>query len=160
MEIVVYRQPSKEESTRGELYIDGDAFCDTLEDEKREIKVSGETRIPSGRYPVVLNERYDEKGDEDPTPMTKKYRSKFDWFLWHIQVMNVPGFSNIYIHIGNYESNTDGCLLLGTGFEDYDKESAIWHSGVTYEEFYKTVVPLLNNGEDVWITYVDHELDQ
>ena len=152
MEVVVYRQISKEESTRGELFIDGEKFCDTLEDEFRTKKVMGETRIPSGRYKLELRKVL--------SPMTKNYRSKYDWFLWHIQVMEVPNFSNVYIHVGNWEKDTDACLLIGNGFTDYDDKSAIWKSKPAFEEFYKTIVPLLDSGTGVWITYVDHPDDK
>lgn len=162
MEIVVLREPSKSESTRGELLMDGDRFGDTLEDEKRDVKVSGETRIPAGRYRLGLRtflSSEEEKGLI--SDMTKKYRKKFEWFMYHIQVMDVPNFSYVYIHVGNYESNTDACLLIGDGFTDYDEKSAIWNSSDTYEEFYKIVVPILEDGcEEVWITYIDHPDDK
>lgn len=161
MEIVVYRQKSKEESTRGEMYIDGVKFCDTLEDEFRTKKVMGETRIPSGRYKLGFRE-FSKKQEREGniSNMTKKYRSKFDWFFNHIEVKDIPNFSFVYIHVGNYEEDTDACLLVGHGFTDYDNESAIWKSKPAFEAFYKTVSPVLQSGEDVWITYVDHPDDK
>ena len=75
MDIKVFRAPSKEESTRGKLTINNKAFCDTLEDEKRSVKVKGETRIPSGRYQLLKRRVL--------SGLTKTYRDKFDWFDFH-----------------------------------------------------------------------------
>ncbi len=77
----------------------------TLEDEQREVKQSGETRIPTGFYELKVL-----KSD---TPLTLKYRAKYPWFKHHIEVANVKGFKGVYIHIGNKDEDTDGCILLG-----------------------------------------------
>src|SRR5688572_13804843 len=77
----------------------------TLEDEQREVKQSGETRIPTGFYELKVL-----KSD---TPLTLKYRAKYPWFKHHIEVTNVKGFKGVYIHIGNKDEDTDGCILLG-----------------------------------------------
>jgi hypothetical protein len=83
-----------EDRTIGELYIDGEFFCDTLEDKNRDInkngkfdnkeqKVYGETCIPYGEYKVELT-----------------YSPKFKRVLPILQ--DVPEFSGIRIHRGNY----------------------------------------------------------
>lgn len=151
MELSLLRNPSKKESTRGVLLINDVVFCDTLEDEKREIKVSGETRIPSGRYRILKREAV--------SKLTKTYRDKFDWFDFHLEIQNVPNFQYVYIHVGNYDENTDGCILLGRGFTDYEDESAIWNSRKAFKEFYLRVSDALNNNEEVWITIYDHKDD-
>ena len=151
MEIKVFRQPSKADSTRGKMVISDAEFCDTLEDEKRSKKVKGETRIPSGRYQVLFREVL--------SGLTKVYRSKYPWFKWHLELQNVPDFQYVYIHIGNYDDDTDGCLLLGRGFEDYEDESAIWNSRKTFKEFYELATLAMEDGEEVWITFYDHEDD-
>lgn len=105
MNVRIERYSRNNESTLGLLYIDGKFECYTLEDEKREIKVPGETRIPSGAYDLRFRQVM--------TPMTQRYRIKYPFFTWHIQVMNVPGFNYIYLHAGNTDDDTDGCILLG-----------------------------------------------
>ena len=55
MRLELYRYSSGKESTLGILYLINDEnkkqfLCYTLEDEKRDVKVYGETRIPSGQY--------------------------------------------------------------------------------------------------------------
>lgn len=82
--------------TIGKLYVDGAYQCWVLEDPVREgPKVHGETAIPFGEYPVVLN-RSQRFGKTLPL------------------VCNVPGFEGIRIHPGNTVADTDGCLLVGT----------------------------------------------
>src|SRR5688572_21621527 len=64
-----------------------------LEDEARDEKVSKETRIPAGKYPIVIN-----RAD---TGLTLKYRSRYPtWFKYHLMLKDVPGFTGIYIHEG------------------------------------------------------------
>lgn len=41
--------------TIGELYIEGEYYCDTLEDTVREEKIAGKTAIPYGKYEVIVN---------------------------------------------------------------------------------------------------------
>lgn len=82
-----------------------DAF--TLEDEGRVEKVNGEARIPADTYEVVLN---DSLGYV--SPLTERYRKKFDWFDWHLMLKDVKGFKYVYVHIGNTDENTDACILV------------------------------------------------
>ena len=69
MEILLLRYSDDGDSTMGLLFIDGKFECHTLEDEHRDVKKPGETRIPEGKYKVNFrNER---------TPLTKKYAAKY-----------------------------------------------------------------------------------
>ena len=57
MKFEVQRFSSQSDSTLGILFdvTDGRKFlCFTLEDEAREVKVKGETRIPAGTYKLKL----------------------------------------------------------------------------------------------------------
>lgn len=146
------REPSKEESTRGELFIFNEPYCDTLEDEKRSKKVKGETRIPAGKYEIKLRKVL--------SGLTKKYRSHYDWFTWHLELQDVPDFKHVYIHIGNYDEDTDGCILVGNGFTDMQKESHIWNSTETFRELYEILRNRLEKGEQVFITIYDHKNDK
>ncbi|KKL14000.1 hypothetical protein LCGC14_2520110 [marine sediment metagenome] len=74
-------------------------LCYTLEDEFREIKVSGETRIPSDTYELKLRT---EGG------LNERYKARFpDIHEGMIWLQNVPNFSWIYLHCGNYDDDTD-----------------------------------------------------
>ncbi len=83
--------------TTGELYVDGDLQCQTLEDAERlprTSKVPGKTAIPPGEYSVVLSQS-----------------PRFGRVL--PEVLEVPNFSGIRIHAGNTAQDTDGCVLVG-----------------------------------------------
>lgn len=80
--------------TIGKLYIDGEYFCDTLEDLPRDKKIMNETCIPTGTYKVILNE-------------SNRFKRIMPLLL------NVPNFEGIRIHAGNTAANTSGCILVG-----------------------------------------------
>jgi len=106
MEIKVKRIQFTDESTIGEMFINGKFQCYTLEDKDRglmdsmslaEIKVRkifGVTCIPYGKYRVVLS-----------------MSPKFGKVLPEIQ--GVKGYSGIRIHTGNTAKDSLGCLLVG-----------------------------------------------
>ena len=79
--------------------------CYTLEDEQRDYKFAGETRIPSGFYEIKIN--------KTETPLTLKYRKRYSWFKYHLEITGIKNFKSVYIHIGNKDEDTDGCILVG-----------------------------------------------
>lgn len=102
--------------TIGRLHIDGEYFCDTLEDEDRglmqdmsleqieRIKMPGETAIPTGTYEITMD------------VVSPKYskRKAYDFIDGKLpRLLKVPSYEGILIHIGNYPKDTDGCLLVG-----------------------------------------------
>lgn len=110
LHFILQRFADNSESTLGLLFKVGVVRpfrCYTLEDEFRESKISKETRIPAGIYKLVIQKA--------ATPKTLAYRKKYPWFENHLMLENVPGFVGIYIHLGNTDEDTDGCILLGDG---------------------------------------------
>lgn len=149
MELLLKRFTSDAQSTLGVMTVNGVKECFTLEDEKRTIKVPGETRIPAGRYEV----RY-RKVDSG---LTLKYRQRFPlWFKFHLELQGVPNFQYVYIHIGNTEKDSDGCILVGKGYT-INKSGAdtITQSAVAFEALYKKVAAALDRNEQVFITVQD-----
>ena len=149
MEIVNTRIASDNQSTLGLLTVDGKKFSFVIEDEKRETKVSGETRIPAGKYQLKFRQAQ--------TPLTKKYRERFPhWFTYHLELQNVPNFKYVYIHIGNFESSTDACQVIGNkaGF-DSNNHFRNFGSVDNYRKLYLLVSKSLESGEDVWYEIVD-----
>lgn len=105
MKITLKRIALKNTYTIGKLYIDGEYFCDTLEDTVRDLnksgkfdngekKIYGETAIPYGTYNVKWT-----------------YSNKFKKYMPLIE--NVPSFAGIRIHAGNSSADTQGCILVG-----------------------------------------------
>lgn len=116
----------------------------TLEDEHREKKVRGETRIPAGTYKITLRKeggmhrRYKEK-----------YGSMHKGMLW---VRDVPNFEWILIHTGNTEEHTAGCLLVGNSS---DLKGFVGSSVSAYKRIYPDIANCLEEGEEVTIEYID-----
>ena len=100
MKVKLVRFHHGKDDTLGLLFIDGVFQCFTLEDEYREAKVAGETRIPEGTYLLGLR-NFGKHAERYGHPM--------------IEIKNVPGFTDILIHKGNTEKDTAGCLLVGMG---------------------------------------------
>ena len=154
MKLEVLRISSQSDSTNGILFdtTKGRKFLAyTLEDEYRETKVKGETRIPAGTYKIKLRKEGGFHGR-----YTTKYGSMHKGML-HVQ--DVPGFDYILIHTGNTDEHTDGCLLVGnTQTENIGtKDGFIGASVDAYKRIYPPIASALENGEDVEITYVDFD---
>ena len=145
MNVEVLRYNHDKDSTSGLLFLD-EFECYTLEDEHRDVKVRGETRIPEGTY--ILD------WQETITPLTKKYRAKYDWFDKHLHIKDVPGFTGIYVHVGNYEKNTDGCILVADQAVNDPKDyaSVQYKSTQAYKRFYQKIQKRLNDDKPVSIT--------
>lgn len=146
MNITLHRYFEQDKDrTFGILSVDCVFECHTLEDEYRSKKVKSETRIPAGRYQIKFR--------EVETELTKKYRNNHPWFTWHLHLQDVFGFEFIYIHEGNYDTQTAGCILVG---EDTNYQNKmITNSRSAYERLYKKIQKRLHTGEEVWITIED-----
>lgn len=82
-------------STIGDLFINDEFFCFTLEDEIRPggQKVYGKTAIPAGTYEVVLT-------------VSNRFKRLMPLLV------NVPNFEGVRIHGGNTAEHTHGCPLV------------------------------------------------
>ena len=98
--LLLIRDTFSKVSTLGELFLNGERMCDTLEnpwqDNQRNISC-----IPEGEYPVRLRLPR-ESGTRD---------------YLHLLVQDVPNRDFILVHRGNFPSQTQGCLLVGIGTE-------------------------------------------
>lgn len=116
MELKLKRIARKSTYTIGKLYVDGEYFCDTLEDTDRGLrqdmplaviratKRKGITAIPTGRYRVTL-------GVQSPKFSKKAIYQFCNGYL--PRLINVPGYEGVLIHVGNIDKDTEGCLLVG-----------------------------------------------
>lgn len=102
--------------TIGRIYIDGEYFCDTLEDTDRGLrqgqsvnallqhKIKGSTAIPVGRYRItlaVVSPRFGKRAQY------KRIGGRLP------RLLDVPAFEGVLIHIGNTAGDTEGCILVG-----------------------------------------------
>jgi len=94
MKLKLERKIRTDQSTIGELTIDGKHECVTLEDVVRDKKIKGQTAIPAGTYNLVIAQ----------SPRFKRLMPRLE---------NVPNFEGILIHWGNAAKDTDGCILVG-----------------------------------------------
>jgi hypothetical protein len=153
MKLKVLRFSSQEDSTSGLLFLEGKKglkfLCYTLEDEKRNLKVKGETRVPAGIYEIKLRT----KGG-----FHEKYKKRFSSIhKGMLHVINVPGFEYILIHTGNTDEHTAGCLLVGDSQENnvIIKDGFIGKSTNAYKRIYPDISKIINSGENVTIEYID-----
>ena len=73
-----------------------------------------------------------------------------------LQVLDVPNFEYILIHVGNHEDDTAGCLLVGnTANNNRLNKGFIGDSTNAYREMYIKVLKALESGLDVTIEYID-----
>jgi len=154
MKLQVLRISSGEDSTSGLLFdiTNGRKFlCYTLEDEYREEKIMGETRIPSGTYEVVFR-----KSGGFHNKYVKRYGKMH---LGMLHIINVPGFEYILIHTGNTDEHTAGCLLLGDTQTNNQiaKDGFIGSSGQAYKRVYPKIADAIENGDCVTIEYIDYD---
>ena len=102
MRLILKRLYLKTDYTIGKLYMDGKYFCDTLEDQVRDLtkerKIPGRTAIPAGVYEIVVN-------------VSPRFKRKLP------RLLDVPGFDGILIHRGYTAEDTAGCILVGENRE-------------------------------------------
>jgi len=144
MIVKLIRFSSQEDSTLGLLYIDGAFQCFTIEDEFREEKVHGETRIPEGIY---------ELGIRAEGGFHERYKQRFRGVhKGMIEVKDVPNFKYILIHIGNWEDQTDGCLLLGNSAkQNVTGSGMVLESKIAYLRVYPIIMRALQKGKKVFL---------
>lgn len=146
MKVDVVRYGFGADCTLGLLLIDGIFHCYTLEDEVRTKKVYGETCIPEGKYILGLKVF---------GSMHDRYLARYgnDFHKGMIEVMGVPGFSDILIHVGNDDDDTAGCLLVGYTTV-MPKRNFVGYSRMAYEAVYPIIMQgILDAGDNVMIEY-------
>lgn len=94
MRIKILRSSLWRDYTLGQLFVDGQYLCDTLEHPIREVKVYGKTAIPFGEYQVLVT-------------FSPKFKRRLPL------IKNVPNFDGVRIHCGNSLKDTAGCVLVG-----------------------------------------------
>ena len=149
MELEVIRISSGSDSTNGILLdkTNKEFLAYTLEDEYRDEKKYGETRIPEGTYKLGLR-----KVGGYHTKYSKRFS---DIHIGMLHVLDVPNFEYILIHCGNTDEHTAGCLLVGDSQENNQitKDGFIGKSTQAYKRIYPRIAEAIDCGEEVTITY-------
>ena len=145
MEIVVDRKYRNVKNgnriyTVSNLYIDGEWFCNTIEDkdwgwtkdtpvsEIYRIKKnnSGKTAIPKGTYQVTIDVVSPKYGG------VAFYKTAANGGRVP-RLIGVPGFDGILIHAGNTEADSAGCLIVGMN----KQKGKVLNSRTTFSALYK-----------------------
>lgn len=129
--------------TIGRLFIDGEYFCDTLEDPVRQLdsiddKIYSKTAIPAGKYKISMS------------IVSSKYsiRKSYNWCGGRLpRLLDVPFFEGILIHSGNTPDHTAGCILVG---ENKIKGQVI-NSMNTLKNLWVKLNVADEVGEEIWI---------
>ena len=152
MKLLLKRIYTCSEYTIGNLYIDGQYFCDTLEDRDRGLdnsmslteilnkKVKHETAIPTGTYDILMN------------VVSPKYSNSAYYLLICKgkvpRLDNIKGYSGVLIHTGNTAADSSGCIIVG-----YNKvKGKVINSKVAFEKLYNILKVAANKGEKITIT--------
>ncbi len=154
MELIVLRFSSQEDSTNGLLFertsMGNKFLCYTLEDERRALKIPGETRVPAGIYEVQLRT---EGGFHN------RYSKKYAFHKGMLHIQDVPNFEYILIHTGNTDEHSSGCLIIGDSQENniIISDGFVGKSVNAYKRIYKPIAKALEKGERVTIQYIDYD---
>lgn len=140
MNIKINRLNDNTLSTIGTLHVDNVFECFTLEDTHNVPKIYGKTRIPSGKYRLKLR---------TGSPMAIKYANRYTWHRGMLWLQNVPGFEYVYIHTGNNEEHTDGCILVGKTCSCMIGNQHLSGSKIAYKDLYEIVIKAMDDGEEV-----------
>lgn len=153
MELKLERIFKGDTYTIGKLYINNEYFCDTLEDKDRgltsdmsldeikSIKIKGVTAIPTGTYSITLDV-------QSPKFSTYKQYAFCNGYL--PRLIDVPGYEGVLIHIGNTDSDSDGCVLVGKN----TVKGMVTNSTETFKKLYPILKEASDNNESITITIV------
>ena len=134
MRLTLTRTQQYPRATIGELLIDDQWECFTLEDVVRPegIKVPGATAIPAGVYPLQIT-------------MSPRFGHRMPLLI------GVPGFVGVRVHPGNTDANTEGCILVGQDAQD----GVLFRSRAAYDNLFAKLDQAMRGGESVLIEIVN-----
>lgn len=129
-QILMRRFSSNSTCTRGELMIHSTKF-QTLEPSK--------VIIPDGEYQLRLS--------FSPT-FSKKYPYTVNLGGKVPEVIGIAGHSGLRIHVGNYPSDTKGCILIG----EQGTDCSVINSSLAYRRFCANLSHLMIDNPNVFFT--------
>lgn len=120
----------------------------TCEDEFRLNKIPGDTRIKANIYEI----KYRTEGG-----MLQKYQQMFENHPGMLWLQNVEGFDYVYLHIGNKDDDTLGCILVGYG-AILNGEFCIANSRDFYIRLYREIQEAFSQDRKVFVVIVDRDM--
>lgn len=160
-QITVERFPSAPDWTLSEFFINGVKKGVGVEDEKRDVKVFGETRIKNKVYELdlVYSPKFSNSYFMDVNgnlSTTKDNRFTAPHLLIH--VMNVDEFGHVLWHWGNTDLDTNACYIVGSYFAYFKDREGVAGSRVKYVEIYPIIYQLITNNRLKGIkTFVEYK---
>ena len=136
--ITVLRFDYSKNHTKSIIFVNDQFFCFGMEPENKfNNTIKGQRDlIPEGTYQIILSK----------SPKFKRVLP---------EILNVPNNSGIRIHPGNFPSETSGCLILGTHFD----ENILFNSRKKVNEFIKILKEFENRKDINQIIYKTAEID-
>lgn len=156
LEILVKRTYKKDTYTIGDIFIDGEWFCNSLEDKDRGLskdmklsviknrKVYGKTAIPTGRYEVTLDV-FSPKFSKYPY-----YMNICDGFLPRIK--DVPAYDGVLFHVMDGAKGADlsyGCIGVG---RNKIKGGLLEGKEIYFKAFYDRLKKAKDAGKKIFVT--------
>lgn len=103
-------------------------------------KVQGETAIPAGCYQIKIAK-------------SPRRGYRVPWLI------DVPYFQGIQIHAGNTKADTQGCILVGKGYQ-HDAVTGVRrlvNSKAAFNEVFGYIQGRISVGDEVWIDVQDYK---
>lgn len=151
MKILVKRIAKKATYTIGKMYLDGEFFCNTIEDKDRglrsdmsleeikKIKIPSVTAIPTGTYKITI--------DVISPKFSKK--AAYQYIGGKLpRLIGVKGFDGILIHQGTTEKDSAGCLIVGKN----TIVGKVTQSQATFRALYAKMKEAKERREEITIT--------
>ena len=136
--VKIIRVASGKNSTLSHLYINDIFCCYLLEDKIREQKIAGITAIPEGKYQLAINKT---------AGMNSRYKSSYPKIhQGMIEIDGIKTFDLVFIHIGNYISNTAGCPLTGHYWTMVNGDYQVMQSAFAYQQVYPMLLEQIKKG--------------
>jgi len=146
MELKVIRKWFSTKSTIGEILVNDEVVCYSLEDVARPagVKIYGETAIPVGKYNVEIthSNRYNK-----PLPLI------FNTADLAVEDGYGVRFTGVRIHPGNTDKDTHGCLLPGTTKGD----DFVGNSRSAFQKLMELIQEATDNEEEITIEYLNQQ---
>ena len=124
--LLLIRDTWTEKSTMGQLFLNGELFCDTLENPWKN-NTRNISCIPKGKYSVDL----------------RPARQSATRDYLHLILKDVPNRDYILVHRGNSAQDTRGCILVGRGTE----QDIVYNSRMSMDLLMKEIITL--GGENI-----------